>query len=121
MHKKYAKALFELLKSSENTDELISRFFDYLKQKGKIKLLPRITFELERLIEKEKKTSAKLIIASEKFKKQAEKTAEMLGLDSYEIKLDESLVGGYQVKSKDFIWDASFKAYLLQLYNKLKT
>ncbi len=120
MHKKYAKALFELLQSSENKDELLSKFFDYLKQKGKIKLLPKIVLELERLIEKKEKASSKIIVASEKFKEQAEKAAQMLGVDSSDIRIDDRLIGGYQIKSKDFIWDASFKAYLLQLYNKLK-
>ncbi len=120
MPKKYAKAFFDLIKESDNKDEVVTRFIAFLKSKSKLKLLPKVLHELEKLMEAESKLAPKIILGSEKAKSAALKDAEMLGVSEAQIIQDKKLIGGYKIKAQGFVWDSSYRRYMLDLYEKLK-
>ena len=121
MPKKYARALFELLKEKDVKDDVIKRFLAYLDAKSKLKLLPKILHELEKLIEADAKRAPQILLGNEKAKDAALKTADMLGVKEAPVKTDEKLIGGFMIKGQNFLWDASYRRFLLDLYEKLKS
>ena len=122
MHKKYAKALFDLIKdkSEAEVEKTFEDFLRYLKEKQKIKLLPKIMAELEKLYQKAAKSAPKLYIAKEEDAEKVAKKAEAFALAKTVIVKDPEIIGGFKIKTKDFIFDASFKRYLLDLYETLR-
>ncbi len=122
MHKKYAKALYELLnsKNKEEQEKLLANFFNVLKRDSKEKLLTKILLELEKLYTQRQKSSLRVRLASDKYKEQALKKAKDLGYDGeIPVVKDESLIGGYKIESADSVYDASYKKFLMDLYSKL--
>lgn len=124
MHKKYAKALFELLtqsKDAQEQDKVLDAFFVLLKKQNKEKMLHKIFFELQRLSAKLDKTAPKVKIASDKFRQAALEKAKTMGLDETSVTEDPSLIGGFRIDTGSEVYDASYKRYLLDLYNKLSS
>jgi len=122
MHKKYAKALFEILKGASESElaDKFSAFAEYLKKSGKAKLLPKVLRELERILQKEAKNAPKVYFAKDADESKAKEIAQKLSIDSPEFVKDEKLIGGVKVKSGTKLYDASYKKYLLDLYEALK-
>ena len=122
MHKKYAKALFEILKDASESEltEKFSAFVEYLKKSGKAKLLPKVLAELERILQKEAKDAPKVYFAKGSDESKAMEVAQKLSIDSPELVKDEKLIGGVKVKSGSKLYDASYKKYLLDLYDALR-
>ncbi len=122
MHKKYAKAFFDLIKdkSEAEVEKTFEEFLRYLDEKKKSKLLPKIVAELEKLYQKAAKSAPKLYIAKEEDAEKVAKKAEAFALAKTEIVKDPEIIGGFKIKTKDFIFDASFKRYLLDLYETLR-
>ncbi len=120
MHKQYALAIHELIKESDESkrEGLINSFLEYLKRSGREKLLPGILRELKRIYQREK--APKILIAKESFKDKAEQKAQELGIENYSFEEDETLIGGYVIKSRGFLYDASYKRWLLDLYKSIK-
>ena len=123
MHKKYAKALFEILKdaSGSELDQKFSAFVEYLKKTGKAKLLPKVLHELERILQKEVKNAPKVYFAKDTDESKAKEIAQKLSINSPELVKDEKLIGGVKIKSGTKLYDASYKKYLLDLYDALKS
>ncbi len=122
MHKQYALAIYSLLKEKkfQNFEENLHSFFGRIKDKGKEKLLPGILRELERLFERENKSAPKIYIASDKFKSAAEEKAKEFGIENASFEKYETLIGGFVVRKSDFLYDASYKKWLLDFYKSMK-
>ncbi len=122
MHKKYAKALFDLIQEKpEDTKGILEKFKSHLERKAELKLLARTLKELEILLEKSEKSLPYIEVYSEDLKDKAEQKARSIKEDSYIIKVNKSLIGGYRIKTRDGkFFDASFKKHLLDLYNTLR-
>lgn len=128
----YAEALYEALQNREvkteaDVHKVFARFRKVLAARGHEKLLPFIMHELEKIEEREKNINQVLLITADK--KSQSKWSH--AYDHYEKEgfipkhairqevVDESIVGGYQIRTKDTIIDASYKKSLIELYRKI--
>jgi len=124
MHEEYAKALIELVEKKPKEEERILKdFIALLKQRGHIKLLPKILKSIEKLSEKQEADSVELILAKEKDKEKHLKKAQNYKehfkiLGDVKTKVDDTIIGGFIIKTKQTIVDGSYKKYLMELYNK---
>ncbi len=125
MHKKYAKALFDLLLKADKDkqDKVIKNFVELLKAKGKVKLLPKVLFELGKLYEKHEESMPHIYYTKDSDLKAAKEKLAVLELSNTPVKevKDQQLIGGFKIKSKNFVFDASYKKFLLDLYDKLRS
>jgi len=115
----WALALYLSLEKDPNNFEKI---FENLKSSlgKKIVYMPAIIKKLERIYRKEK--TAKLFLSHD-FKDKEEIKAkikkEIKGLDKIEDVLDESLLGGFRLRTKDILIKASLNDVLVKLKNKI--
>jgi len=114
----WARALYLSLEKNPENNEVI--FVNLKNSLGKkITYLPAIIKKAEMIYNKEKK--AKLYI-SHKFdnadiiKKIKE---EFKGIDKIEYEIDEDLLAGFRLKTKDLLIKASLKDVLIKLKNKI--
>jgi F-type H+-transporting ATPase subunit delta len=125
LEKKYAQALDDLTKnkSSDDVNIIFSNFISVLKKKGHYTILPKILKSLENLKQREKSDNIEFIIASkeqeDKFKPRFDEFKRYFS-EKAKIKteIDETIIGGFIIKSKSIIIDGSYKKALMNLYNK---
>lgn len=125
----YAEALAEAIsgKSEKEGKVLIERFYEVIKMHGHAGLLPLIPAELEKIEAREKThREATLVTADTK-----SRTKWIHAYDHYEKEglfpqdaarrdvVDETLIGGYQIRTKDLLIDSSYKKSLVELYSKI--
>jgi F0F1-type ATP synthase delta subunit len=115
----WVRALYLSLEKNPNDFEKI---FNNLKSSlgKKIVYLPAIIKKLERTYRKEK--TAKLFLSHD-FKEKEEIKGkikeEIKGIDNVEDVLDESLLGGFRLRTKDVLIKASLSDVLTKLKNKI--
>lgn len=123
--KYYAQALKEIIRDGKGNEETIGvSFVNLLKKKGHIKLLPQILKEFEKFSEKDIDTKQVVLtvarIADEnRFKSDALQYITGFDEGHLKTKIDESLVGGFKIETKDIVVDASYKKKLLNLYREI--
>ncbi|MFA5997469.1 MAG: F0F1 ATP synthase subunit delta [Candidatus Paceibacterota bacterium] len=128
----YAEALYEALQSREVKSEsdahkVFARFRKVLVARGHEKLLPFIAYELEKIMAREQdKNETLLVIADNK-----SLSKWLHAYDHYEKEeiipkhsarrdvVDESIVGGFQIRTKDTLIDGSYKKSLIELYRNI--
>lgn len=122
----YAEALLELgrNKNTEEIDILIEHLRALLQKKHLMRLFPKILKSLETAQKKKRdylllKTAKP--ISSERAKEIVEKYFPHRHPSSITHVLDASLIGGYQLETKDLRIDESYKQSLLTLYKTLLT
>lgn len=114
----WARALYlSLEKNPDNYEAIFSNLKNSLGKK--ITYLPAIIKKAEMIYNKEKK--AKLYLShsfdnAEIIKKIKE---EFKGIDKIEDEIDESLLAGFRLKTKDILIKASLKDTLIKLKNKI--
>lgn len=127
----YAEALYGALEGKSDSDakKLLARFREVLSVRGHGALLRFIPHELERIAER-RKASNEIILVTADTKSRTKWTH---AYDHYEkegiIKkgsmrreiVDESIVGGFQIRTKDILIDGSYKKPLVELYRKIIT
>lgn len=123
--KDYITASYKILSETEDTKVVLASLRKYLEKRGLMKLYPSV---LRGLIEKteraEKGEGTAVHVAREKdIKKQASDITSALeshGLASeYKTEIDETLIGGYTITTKDTRIDQSYKHKLLTAYRAL--
>jgi F0F1-type ATP synthase delta subunit len=117
----WARALYlSLEEHPEKSDEI---FINLKKSLGKkFAYIPAIVKKLQRMYLKEK--TAKLSLAQEFNAKEKEEIKDKIkkvvrGIDKVDDVLDESLLAGFRLKTKDVLVKASMKDVLLRLKNKI--
>lgn len=113
---KLAKILISLSenKSQQEKEEIVKNFLEVLKQKKKIPLLSKILKEVKREI---KKKEVQLTVArkldEDAFAQIKAKIIKVFGKEKEtKIKIDENIIGGFLVKSRDYLIDASIKGMI---------
>lgn len=116
----WARVLAALLagKPAAEQEKTIKRLAALLRRKKKDYLLPKILETAGKFAAL--KDKVELVLAHDADKETREllnrKLKESLGKDkNVEIKLDESIIGGFVAKTEDYLTDASVKKYLNQL------
>ena len=125
----YAEALAEALsgKSEKEGSVLIARFYEVIKSHGHAGLLPLIPAELEKIEAREKAHREAILVTADT--KSLTKWAHaydhyyreaLLPLDATRRDIiDETIIGGYQIRTKDLLIDSSYKKSLVELYSKI--
>jgi F0F1-type ATP synthase delta subunit len=116
----WARVLADLAagKPAAEQEKAIKCLAALLKRKKKDYLLPKILETAGKIAAR--KDKVELVLAHEADKETKEllnrKLKESLGKDkNVEIKLNESIIGGFVAKTEDYLIDASVKKYLNQL------
>ena len=119
--KDYIRATYEVLQKDSNTQQVLSALSSYLEKRGLSKLYPAILRGLiDKRKRKEKNLIPKVIVArTEDFKKFKS------DIDSYTkdgdtplVLRDETIIGGFIIKTKDTYIDQSYKSKLLHAYHR---
>ena len=125
MEAAYAQALWKLVQGGMEYKKALHALREMLVERGRLSLLPRIARAFERLAAREhSRTTMTLTVARDADIPKARKAAveELAGAKIAEtdldICLDETLVGGWRLEGREHLVDASFKKYLLSLYNR---
>lgn len=115
----WARALYISLEKNPNNFEEI--FVNLKNALGKKKVyLPSILKKLERIYKKEK--TAKLFLShnfQDKELIKAKIKEEIKGIGEIEDVVDETLLGGFRLRTKDLLIKASLKDVLIKLKNKI--
>lgn len=128
----YAEALYGALQeghvmSESDSKKVITRFRNVVSLRGHNKLLPFVAREFEKIIIREKiKKEVTLITADTKSQSKwahaydhYEKEGIMPKDAMRRNAVDESIVGGFQIRTKGTLVDGSYKKSLIELYRKV--
>ena len=114
MEKAYAQALWELIQKGEKPKEAVTKIQTALAERGRAALMPAVGRAFERLAQREaQKNRSVLVVARKGDEAKARKES---GAESAEIRVDESLIGGWQLFDKGQMRDESWKTALLSIY-----
>lgn len=108
------KAIKENLKDSKDAESLVLGLISYLKKNNLLSLLPNVLRKLELEKQKEEKSKTIDITTSHSFDEDViEKIKGYISKENrFKVAVDESLIGGFVVKGKNKILDASIKRNL---------
>lgn len=128
----YAEALVRALqggtkKTDKEIQAVIARFHEVVKARGHEGFLKMIPRELARIAERDTARSQVTLVTADT----KSRTKWAHAYDHYEKEgiipegsirneiVDETIVGGFQIKSKDILIDASYKKSLAELYRNI--
>lgn len=128
--KQYAEALFLATRDKDEAmlDRIATRFRSLLEEKGHLALLPAVIRELEKLFT-QRNNAAELVIRvantsdAETLKEKIIADIQSLGATALptRVLVDETLIGGYEVRANGQRIDRTYKRSLLTLYTNLIT
>ena len=125
MPTEYAHALTQSLAGVTDDSVIGARvdaFIATLKKHGKLKALPAIARELERIQARAHSQQPTLFVAQKSDEERAltEARAQLnRDLPHVEVIVDENLTGGWRYVDSDTLLDTSYKAALLKLYRNI--
>jgi F-type H+-transporting ATPase subunit delta len=125
MKQAYITALVNSLLEGKEVDSLLLSTKQLLAKKGHERLWPAILRGALRELERSGRANVPQVTLSKDSKETSAKLSEALkalgveGDATYETKIDESLIGGFIVRYKDRMIDASYKKALVDLYRKV--
>ncbi|QSH39551.1 F0F1 ATP synthase subunit delta [Candidatus Kaiserbacteria bacterium] len=125
MPAEYAHALHNTLKKASTKSEAsghVDALVAALQKSGKLKALPAILREYERIELRKNAHKPTLTLSDTKDEGIARKELEQrLGekISDVAIETDENLVGGWRYIHNDTLLDTSYKAALLELYRRV--
>lgn len=96
-------------------------FLELLKNEGKLKALPAILKELQRLDEQEQAQAPTLYVASKKAETRAKRELKeaLEEKSTPTVATDETLIGGWRFVGGDTLVDRSYKTALIKLYRNI--
>ncbi|OHA83419.1 MAG: hypothetical protein A2937_03815 [Candidatus Yonathbacteria bacterium RIFCSPLOWO2_01_FULL_47_33b] len=125
----YAEALAGALvgKNEKEAEKVVARFYEVIKAHGHTGLLPFIPAELEKIEARaQAHREATLVTADAKSRTKWSHAYDhyyretLLPLDATRKDvIDETIIGGYQIRTKDLLVDSSYKRSLIELYQKI--
>ena len=119
MEKAYAQALWELIQKGEKPKEAVTKIHTALASRGRASLMPAIGRAFERLAQRgAQKNRSVLVVARKGDEAKARKES---GATDAELKVDESLIGGWKLFDKGQLIDESWKSALLSIYHNATT
>lgn len=121
----WAEALFSAQKnkSEKEKKEILKRLAVVLRNGKKEYLLEKILRRFEKIFQREKKVELTLArkFNPEFLEKAKKKLLNVLGQDrEITTKLEEDLIGGFRIKTGNFLIKASFRDFLTDLREQIK-
>jgi len=125
MPESYARALLKVVADGQTPKKAVAALRDTLVRSGRERLLPKIARALSRIAARhERKDRVVLTVAREKDATRALKdlaeTLSRMGVAAKDVEVDEDehVVGGWRLEGKERLVDASYKKFLLDMYNR---
>ena len=116
MEQAYAQALWKSVAGGREPKDAVAALHETLQTNNRLELMPRILRAFKRLAEEHaRKTRTRLWVARQEDAKHAFKQA---GVTEADVCVDESLIGGWRLESNETLVDASYKNYLLDMFNR---
>ena len=126
MEQVYAQALWKIISQGESPKRAIDRLCELLEARARLELLPKIARAFKRIAEREsRKDRIVLSVAHGKDEhwvpRKFKGLFNQVGIDTKDIetRIDNSLVGGWRLEGREMLLDASYKRYLLEMYNNV--
>lgn len=121
MENAYAQALYTAIMRGTDHKKAVNALNERLEREGRTALIPRISHAFARIALREgRKSRARLVVARESDVTKARQGLEsLIGNGAHEVAIDPTLIGGWRVEKADTLVDASYKHYLLDLYNRV--
>ena len=111
----YAQALFALLQKGEKPKAAVTKIHAALEKSGRASLMPSIGRAFERLAQREAlKRASVLVVARKQDEGRARRES---GAKDAELRIDETIIGGWKLFDKGQMRDESWKSALLSIYN----
>lgn len=122
--KDYITATTELLREGKEAGTLLDSLKQHLASRGRMKLYPSILRGITRtLAQKEKREGVKVVVAREgdaqKYAAEITEQLTKIGATAHTLEVDDTLIGGFVIKTKDTQIDKSHKHTLLHAYRAL--
>jgi F0F1-type ATP synthase delta subunit len=125
MHETYAQALWQMIERGTKPKDAIAKLRANLALQAREALLPKIAKAFVRIAQRfEAQNGLVLTVAREKDERAALREAKQL-LSEMDVEskgvttsVDDSIIGGWRLEGRGLLLDASFKKYLLSLYNR---
>lgn len=123
MEKTYARALWEMIGRGAEPRAAVQALHHSLQERGRQSLMPRIAVAFAHLAGREsKKNAAVLSVAREKdaHTREIKEALGEIGVDPRDVTVtvDPHLIGGWRFEGGGRLVDASYKKYLLDVYNR---
>ena len=125
MEQSYAQALWKMIGAGASPKQAVSKLRENLAARGRLALLPRIARAFARHAAREhaKNTLTLSVGKSDAARAKKEANALITGmrLDKHDVEtvVDESLIGGWRLEGREYLYDASYKKFLLGMYNRI--
>jgi len=124
MERVYAQVLYKLVESGMVSGKAVHALKEKLERDGRGALLPRVARAFARLAEREgSKSSVVITVARGKDERHAKAKArevlDTLGEADLKVQVDDSIIGGWRVEGRGMLVDNSYKAALLDTYNRI--
>lgn len=122
--KDYITAATELLREGKEDKAVLASLREHLSSRGRAKLYPSILRGIIRaLAQAEKRDGVKVIVAresdTEKHAKEIKAHLKEIGAESHTVEVDDTIIGGFIIRTKDTQIDQSHKHTLLHAYRAL--
>jgi len=125
METSYAQALWKMIEAGTAPKRAISKLRENLAVRGRLALLPRIARAFARHAAREHAKNTLTLSVGKSGAIRAKREAKTLlsGMhiaeDDVETVVDETLIGGWRLEGREYLYDASYKKFLLGMYNRL--
>lgn len=121
----YAQALWKMLGKGTEPDAAVRALRETLARRGRTALLPGIARALRRIAARESRRNAVTITVARAADASGAKAAAARALaeigagpHDVEVRLDDTLIGGWRIEGRGRLVDASFKTLLSAMYNR---
>lgn len=125
MKQAYITALVNTLLEGKEVDAVLASTKQLLTKKGHERLWPAVLHGALRELEKRGRADVPQVTLAKEIEEKSVKISEALkalGVEAgaaYDVSVDDSLIGGFIVRYKDRMIDASYKRALVDLYRKV--
>jgi hypothetical protein len=120
MEKEYAQALHSLLtREGANEKHVLDQLFAHLKAAGRMKLLPGIARELQKVQQRARSEGTLVEVAHKDEAHAALAEAAKLGIESKHADVNSSLISGWRARKAGTLVDRSGKRALIDLYRRI--
>ncbi|HUO55967.1 MAG TPA: F0F1 ATP synthase subunit delta [Candidatus Paceibacterota bacterium] len=125
MENAYAQALWRVIEAGGEANASVKKMHDSLARSARLDLWPKIAHAFKRLAEVKRRQSLMTITIADKAHDHSMRNAAFnelveLGIDAgnIETRVDPTIVGGWRLEGRGHLIDASYKKYLLDMYNR---
>lgn len=116
MEKKYAQALWEMIAGGADPKAAVASIAQALEGHGRAGLISRVGKEFSRLAERRmRRTQSTITVARESDVAFAKAES---GVADASVRVDAAQIGGWRLETGERLVDATYKRYLLDIFNR---